>query len=122
MRNILKSILLTISVSTIFAFFIDPFWKTFTITTVIQFVVFYFFNTAYQGYIIQKAIKLNTQFEKEKAVNLVTLACPSCNHNQTIEMNLTSFKIYKCEKCDVEIKAEPNVKNYITTDPIYFDK
>ena len=123
MTRILKSLGLTFLVSTIFALVLrDNFWSVFTITTLIQIILFYFFNTIYEGYIIQKAIKLNTELETEKSKNLITLACPSCNHKQTLEMNLTNFIIYKCDKCSVEIKAEPNVRNYITTDPIYFDK
>ena len=122
MLNILKSILITLVVSTIFGFIIDPFWKTFIITTLSQFIVFYFFNTIYQGYVVQEAILMNIELEKEKQINRVLLTCPSCGHKQWVEMNLSEILTYKCEKCGVEIKAEPSVKNYLTTNPIYVEK
>jgi|TARA_R100000482_G_scaffold124935_1_gene80104 DNA-directed RNA polymerase subunit RPC12/RpoP len=120
MLNVLKSILITLVVSTIFGFIIEPFWKTFIIVTLLQFIVFYFFNTLYQGYVLKKAMQLNITLEKEKQKNSIMLACPSCNYRQFVEMNLLESVIYKCDQCNTEIKAEPNVKNYITTNPIYF--
>jgi len=122
MINILKSFIITILVSTIFAFIIEPFWKTFIITTLLQFIIFYFFNTLYQGYIVKKAMELNIQLENEKAKSTVTLPCPSCNYIQQVEMSFNKTTTYKCDKCNTEIKAEPNVKNYLTTNPIYVEK
>jgi hypothetical protein len=37
-------------------------------------------------------------------------------------MTLNEPILYNCEKCEVEIKADPVVKNYLTTNPIYFEK
>ena len=123
MIKVLKSLLLTFIVSTIFAFiFIDSFWNVFIITTLSQLILFYFFNTIYEGYVVKKAMELNISLEEEKSKNNVILSCPSCVHRQTIEMNLTRAFTYKCDKCGSEIKAEPSVKNYLVTNPIYVEK
>ena len=121
MKKFLFSITATILVSGLFGLLFSS-WIVFLIASILQFLIFGSFNTLYENYLRQKAIKMQLDMDLVNSKSNVKLNCPSCNHVQEVKMTFEGAVVYKCEKCDVEIKAEPVVKNYLTTNPIYFDK
>ena len=121
MRRLILSFLLTLSVSSLFGFIFKD-WIVFVLATILQFLFFYFFNSVYENWMKNKIMQTSLEMEKIKSKNLVRLSCPSCNYIQDVEMTFDGAVVYKCTKCEAEVKAEPNVKNYLTTNLIYFDK
>ena len=121
MIKFIVSIVLTLCISTLFSLiFIDNFKVVFAIATILQFIGFYMFNTAYENLLKKKAIQLSIDFEKERARNIVTVNCPcSENSQQSIQMTLNEDTIYECSKCKKEIRASNNVSTLMTTVPMY---
>ncbi len=121
MKRVITSLSLTFLVSAFFGLIFKDI-IVFALATVLQILFFYFFNTIYGNYLRNTIMQQNIEMEKQQSVNSVPLNCPTCNHLQLVKMTLNEPVIYKCDKCECEIKADPVVKNYLTTNPIYFEK
>jgi ribosomal protein L37AE/L43A len=121
MRKLFISLLLTFSVSSLFGIIFKD-WIVFILATILQYLFFYFFNSMYENWLKNKIMQNSLELEKVKSKNTVKLNCPTCDNVEEVEMTFNGAVVYKCGKCDAEIKAEPIVKNYLTTNPIYFDK
>lgn len=121
MKRLLTSLSLTFLVSALFGIFFKDI-LVFVIATILQILFFYFFNTIYGNYLRTKVAEQRIELEKQQSINTVPLNCPTCNHLQSVRMTLNEPILYNCDKCEIEIKADPVVKNYLTTNPIYFEK
>jgi hypothetical protein len=102
--------------------FISNFWLVFFFVFILQILFFYFFNSIYENKLILKARELKLQELREVNKNTVVLPCPCFEKNkQSVELNFDKDLIYKCSKCEKNIKAFTDIKTILTTEPIYFD-
>ena len=117
------SLILTILVSTLFGLlFSSKFWIVFSLAIIIQFLFFYILNTVYENRLIEKAQKIKLEEFKEQTKHFVLVECPCAEKvKQDIEVRFDKDLIYKCNKCDKNIRALPDVKTLLQTDPIYFN-
>lgn len=123
LNKVIISIGITSLVSTLAGLlFISKFWIIFSLIFILQILFFYFFNSIYENKLIEKAQKLKLEEFKELNKNVVIVECP-CDQKSKQEVDLRYDRdvIYKCKKCDKNIKAISDVKTLLTTDPIYFD-
>ena len=121
MKNILVSLVLTLLVSTLVGVLSTKFIAGFALAFILQVVIFYIGNTIYNNYIITKVEEIRLDQIKESQKQQITLTCPCSQANkQNIQIRANEDLIYKCDKCDKNIKAIHEVKNFITTQPIYF--
>jgi hypothetical protein len=130
MQKVLYSITITVLVSILVGFLVSNFWVGFILAFILQFVGFSLFNTLYTNYIITKVealkvdqMKETTAQQKEANRQIVSVKCPcSMNNNQGVEFKLDQEIMYKCDKCDKNIKLHVDIKPFITTQPIYFNE
>jgi len=115
------SLLITCIVSTLIGLLTSKFIIGFALAFLLQFIIFYIGNTVYNNYVISKIEEIKLQQIKETQKRHTTLACPCSESNrQTVNITMESDVIYKCDKCEKNIKAVHDIKNFITTQPIYF--
>ena len=121
MKNILISFVLTCLVSTLVGVLANNFIAGFALAFFIQVIIFYIGNTIYNNYIITKIEEIKLDQLKELQKQHATVTCPCSEGNkQVVDIQIDSDVIYKCNKCDKNIKAVHEVKTFITTQPIYF--
>ena len=104
MREIIKSILITLGVSIVlggsvsYMFDVDI-MKTIVGTTMIQVIFFMLYNN-----ISQKVLQVKTEQEITNQINLmskqtVDLKCAYCNHVNSIPIELSRDNKFECEEC-----------------------
>lgn len=124
LRKILISLSITSLISTIAGLiFVSKFWLIFTLVFILQVLFFYFYNNYYENKLIEKAQQLRLEEFKELNKQVVVIACPCSEKNkQEVVMRFDQDVIYKCGKCQKNIKAVIDVKPLLVTEPIYFEK
>lgn len=124
MVKIIRSLLITSLVSALFGLlFIEKFFLVFILSTILQFLFFYFFNSIYENYQIKKAVELQIAQEKNQLENTVRVLCPCGENNpQEVKLSLREDTIYPCSKCKKEVRATTNVGTTLITSPIYTEK
>lgn len=121
MKNVLVSLTLTVLVSSLIGMLSNSFIVGFALAFILQIVIFYIGNTLYNNYIITKIEEIKLKQLQEIKNQQTVLTCPCSEGNkQTVDISIKEDVIYKCDKCDKNIKATHEVKNFITTQPIYF--
>ena len=123
--KILASLGLTFGISTFIAllFSDELFWITWTVTTVLQFAIFYIFNQIYSNKIIRDLELVKIDQIKEANRNLVVVGCPCDENNkQTVDFRFDSDNVYECVKCGKNFRVTSKLATLLTTDPIYFEK
>lgn len=115
-----KSILITAVVSALFAFGLVQFvgfWNTFSLVTGIQFITFWISNSRQQ---IDKE-SLYDEFEANidglLSLSRVSVECVCANHVFNEEIFMNSNNIYRCPKCNNNIKLDPQIRAVLQTDP-----
>jgi hypothetical protein len=99
---------------------ISKFWIVFSLVFILQVLFFYFFNTIYENRLIAKAQQLKIQQFREENKNVVTLQCPCAEKiKQDVDIRFDKDIVYECASCKKNIKAIPDVKTILTTEPIY---
>jgi hypothetical protein len=118
MKKVLVSLTLTLLVSGLFGIIFNN-WLVFILATILQILFFYFFNTVYENYLTKKVIEANSLVEIEKLKNTVKVLCP-CGENQPQDVLLTLNEdtVYKCVKCNKDVRATTNVGTSLLTTPI----
>jgi hypothetical protein len=118
MKKVLVSLTLTLLVSGLFGIIFNN-WLVFILATILQILFFYFFNTVYENYLTKKVIEANSLVEIEKLKNTVKVLCP-CGENQPQDVLLTLNEdtVYKCIKCNKDVRATTNVGTSLLTTPI----
>ena len=118
MKKVLTSLTLTLLVSGLFGIIFND-WLVFILATILQILFFYFFNTVYENYLTKKVIEANAIVETEKLKNTVKVLCP-CGENQPQDVLLTLNEdtVYKCMKCNKDVRATTNVGTSLLTTPI----
>ena len=123
-KRLIISLGITSLISGLFALiFINHWLLVFTLTFILQLVIFYFINTSIQNSLIEKAekIKIEQFIEANKQVAFIECPCGDKNKQEVI-MRFDQDIAYTCSKCDKSIKAIIDVKPILVTEPIYFKK
>ena len=123
--KVLASLGLTVGISTLIAllFSDELFWFAWTIATVLQFVIFYFYNRIYANKLIKDLELIRTDQIKEANRNLVVVGCPCDEENkQTVDFRFDTENIFECNKCSKKFKVTSKLATLLITDPIYFEK
>ena len=122
MRKILVSFGLTGLVSTLFALLFKSI-VVFFIAFILQILFFYIFNTIYENFLIQKAVKMQIELEKNIKNNFTKVLCPCGENNpQDVKLSLNEDTIYNCSKCKKEVRATTNIGTTLITTPLYTNK
>ena len=128
MNSIFKvffSLGLTFGISTLIALFFskDLFWLIWSTVTVLQFVIFYFWNSFTTNRVIKDLEVIKLEQIKESTRNLVQVTCP-CDENfkQALDFRFDQKNVFNCEKCGKNVACDINVTTVLVTEPIYFDE
>lgn len=122
--KILVSLVITSLISALVGLLnISNFWILFSLAFIIQVLFFYFYNNHYENTLIEKAQKLKLEEFKEASKHISVIQCP-CDEKskQEVIMRFDDEVIYKCVKCDKNVKAFADVRSVLITEPIYFNK
>ena len=118
MKKVLTSLTLTFLVSGLFGILFRD-WLVFGLVTILQILFFYFFNTVYENYLTKKVVEANAVVEVEKLKNTVKVLCPCGeNHPQDVLLSFNEDTVYKCIKCNKDVRATTNVGTSLITTPI----
>lgn len=118
MRKVIISLSLTFLISGLFGLLFKS-YLVFGIVTILQILFFYFFNTIYENFLVQKIVNANLEFEKEKLKNTVEVPCPCSENNfQNVLISINEDTIYNCSKCKKEIRASTNIGTSLVTNPL----
>jgi DNA-directed RNA polymerase subunit RPC12/RpoP len=120
MKKILTSLSLTILVGCLFGIFFKSF-SVFAIAIILQFLFFYFFNSAYENLLVQRVVTANIDLEKAKIKNTLEVTCP-CGSKQDVLLSFTEDTIYRCEECKNEVRVAVNIGTALVTNPIFTKK
>ena len=122
MKKVLASLTLTLLVSALFGIIFKDL-IVFFLATILQILFFYFFNTVYENYLTKKVIEANSLVEIEKLKNTVKVLCPCGENNpQDVLLSFNEDTIYKCSKCNKDVRATTNVGTSLITTPIITEK
>jgi hypothetical protein len=121
MLGILRSLLITLTVSGGFAFALKQFfgfWECFVLFTVVQFLFFFFIKN--------NQIHETTDFIQELTDNLdallerqqVTVACPCGKNNIPTVLFLDEEVVLECDKCSNKFKVVVDVQTQLVTEPV----
>ena len=118
MKKVFLSLSLTFLVSGLFGIIFKD-WFVFGLATILQILFFYFFNTVYENYLTKKVIEANAIVETEKLKNTVKVLCPCGENNpQDVLLSFNKDTVYKCVKCNKDVRATTNVGTSLITTPI----
>tara|TARA_R110001606_G_scaffold172178_1_gene318364 strand:- start:279 stop:647 length:369 start_codon:yes stop_codon:yes gene_type:complete len=115
-----KSLLITVGVSTLFAFGVADhinFWNAFALVTGLQFIIFWIINSR------QNSDKDNIYSEFEAnldtllSLSQASVECPCGNHVFEEEVFVNSENTYRCPKCNNNIKLDTQITAVLLTDP-----
>lgn len=114
------SILITLAVSGVFAligFFTGGnVFQWFSISLVMQFIVFFLFNIAMRSYFQLQTNKLEVQRLNALDENRVTVKCAVCGEPHDIVIKVGGVNEFRCEKCKSLNKVEVSISNYQKTE------
>ena len=118
MKKVFLSLTLTLLVSGLFGIIFKD-WFVFGLATILQILFFYFFNTVYENYLTKKVVEANAVVEIEKLKNTVKVLCPCVeNHPQDVLLSFNEDTVFKCTKCNKDVRATTNVGTSLLTSPI----
>jgi len=115
-----RSLLITAVVSTLFAFGLEQFvgfWNTFSLVTGVQFITFWIINSRQQ---LDKEVlygEFETNLDSLLALSRVSVECPCTNHVFTEEVFMNSDNIHRCPKCNNNIKLDAQIRAVLQTEP-----
>ena len=107
MIQILKSILVVAIVSSIIAYIgskttTEPFATFFIVSTILQFLFFYFYNSIITYVTRMKLEKENLEAIKLINTNNVLINCEACKKLNTVRVDLTTTNQFECAHCKAE--------------------
>ncbi|MDB4430310.1 hypothetical protein N9273_00655 [bacterium] len=116
----IRSLFITAAVSALFAFGLEQFigfWNTFSLTTGIQFIVFWVINSHKE--LDKDTIygEFETNIDQILSLSRVAVECPCTNHVFNEEVFLNSENIHRCPKCNNSVKLDAQVSAVLQTTP-----
>jgi hypothetical protein len=121
--RIIKSLIITLAVSTTIAYFLTNFnfnfFSTFSIAVIVQFLIFYF----YGEYVKNNNYKFLLKVEKEIAIQrnkqTATVLCPCDRRVESIiPINVEGPNSYICPGCEKQISVFVETKTALSTEPV----
>lgn len=122
--RILKSIIITFSVSLILSYFITftgiPFLPTFLVITLLQFLFFYFYGEYLKNKKMELIISAEAEITKEKLKQFTDVECPCDRKIQTnIPLNIYGKNNYVCPGCNKQVNVYIETKTALSTEPVF---
>jgi hypothetical protein len=120
--KIIKSITITLAVSTTFSLFLFSigynFLYSFLFFTLLQFIGFYFYGEYVKRKTSRLLLDLEIKQTEIKSKQQATVVCP-CDRNveTTIPININGDNTYKCPGCMKNISVYITTKTALTTTP-----
>ena len=113
MIQILKSISVVAIVSCTFAYIgskttTEPFATFFIVSTALQFIFFYFYNS-----IITYVTRMKLEKENLEAIRLIN--CEACKKLNTVRVDLSTITQFECTHCNTENILNIEYKTIIKT-------
>jgi hypothetical protein len=120
----IQSILITLGISTCFAFlFQEQFIPVFIVATILQFLIWSGIRTLYINRLKKQAAEIQADIESSKIKSLKPLSCPcGQNHVQNVEVSLNEDVEYECERCERKVQSMLSINTALKTTPIYTKK
>lgn len=115
-----RSLLITAVVSTLFAFGLEQFvgfWNTFSLVTGVQFITFWIVNSRQQLDKDALYSEFETNIDGLLSLSRVSVECPCTNHVFTEEVFMNSDNIHRCPKCNNNIKLDAQIRAVLQTEP-----
>ncbi len=115
-----RSLLITAAVAALFAFGLQEFigfWNTFSLTIGIQFIVFWVINSRQQLDKDTLYSEFETNLDSILELSRVSVECPCGNYVFKEEVFMNSDNIYRCPKCNNNIKLDAQIRAVLQTDP-----
>lgn len=115
-----RSLLITAAVAALFAFGLEEFigfWNTFSLTIGIQFIVFWVINSRQQLDKDTLYSEFETNLDSILELSRVSVECPCGNYVFKEEVFMNSDNIYRCPKCNNNIKLDAQIRAVLQTDP-----
>ena len=116
----IRSLLITAVVSTLFAFGLGQFvgfWNTFSLVTGVQFITFWIVNSRQQLDKDALYSEFETNIDGLLSLSRVSVECPCTNHVFTEEVFMNSDNIHRCPKCNNNIKLDAQIRAVLQTEP-----
>lgn len=126
MNFILKSLLITTSVSTAAGFALRSilgFTEIFLLATIIQFLLFYYLNLFFNKQTLAESLsaeltELTSNMDTLVSKQEVQIDCPCGNSTIPVVLFMDEELVVKCTKCNNKLKIVPEVNVSLITEPI----
>lgn len=121
--TLLKSIILTLTISGIVGFFLlifnIPFIQSFLFFTAVQFIFFYFYGNSVKNKTNKLILETELKAIEERSKQTTTVLCP-CDRNiqTTIPLSINGDNSYMCPGCDKKISVFIETKTALSTTPV----
>lgn len=120
-KQIFISLIVTLLVSFLFAFGLSKvfgLWQAFSLACIGQYVIFFFYN----NYIISRRSVQREELINERldilSKNVVSFQCPCGKHVFDEVIYINDENVFKCEKCNEQIKVEIGLTPIVKTNPL----
>lgn len=123
MNNILRSVGLTLAISTIVSFALlianVCFWTSFIVATISQFIIFFIVGSVLEFINEIKLKEINAIRLTEYSKQSLEIECPCFKkHKQVIPVSLSSPNSYKCNECNKTNNVYLTAESVHVTEPI----
>lgn len=115
-----RSLLITAFVSTLFAFGLQNFigfWNTFSLATAVQFIAFWIINSRKQLDKDALYSEFEATIDNLLSLNRVSVECPCTNHIFDEEIFINADNVHRCPKCGNSIKLDVQISAVLQTEP-----
>jgi hypothetical protein len=116
----IKSLLITAGVSTLFAFGVADyinFWNAFAFVTGLQFIIFWIISSSRQADKGSIYSEFEANMDSVLSLSQASVECPCGNHVFEEEVFVNSENTYRCPKCNNNIKLDAQITAVLLTDP-----
>tara|TARA_R110000764_G_scaffold144681_1_gene232454 strand:- start:1449 stop:1817 length:369 start_codon:yes stop_codon:yes gene_type:complete len=116
----IKSLLITVGVSTLFAFGVADyinFWNAFAFVTGVQFITFWMLNSYQRADKDVIYSEFETNMDNVLALSQAVVECPCGNHVFEEEVFINSENTFRCPKCNNNVKLDAQITAVLLTDP-----
>ena len=121
-KKLIISLVVTLGISAGISYFLTsfdiPFFKTFILATILQFVFFYFYNSYNQAkfnkFTVQRLSETEMQFEQAGA----DVPCANCKKSIFAPIELPEPNNFTCPHCGSENSIYLNIETAVTTRPV----
>jgi hypothetical protein len=122
MLQILKSLVLTITVSTCIGYFLTNFninfWSSFFLITIIQIVIWNIFQYIQESKLIKFHAEQEQQVFEQLSKQSVVVPCQSCGHESLVPIGLDRNNTFDCDKCNKTNAIYIDIETAIVTTPV----